>query len=205
MNTLVTTGRLLSSFTKPRILWSNVISSARFSPCVATKVCQGSFFALLVIHPPLTGIGLTLWNVLASGHIRSDAEEQKRIESGENGRTAMGPWLRTPDEKKMCDTLETIAKEVGTEHITAGGLSYCILRTDVHLRTPTHVVAIAYTLHKAPYITPIVGGRKVEHLLANIEALKISLTPDHIARIDGTLAFDKGFPSNLIVSALIHV
>ncbi|KAH7887273.1 aryl-alcohol dehydrogenase [Phlebopus sp. FC_14] len=124
------------------------------------------------------GIGLTVFNVLASGHIRSDEEEEKRKKSGENGRTAMGPWLRTPDEKKMCDTLEIIAKQVGTKSITA--------------------VAIAYVMHKAPYIFPIVGGRKIEHLLANIEGLKIRLTPEQMKQIDDTLPFDKGFPSNII-------
>jgi aryl-alcohol dehydrogenase-like predicted oxidoreductase len=63
-------------------------------------------------------------------------------------------------------------------------------------------VAIAYTLHKAPFVYPIVGGRKVEHLLANIEALDITLTAEQIAYIDGILPFDKGFPFNLIVCAI---
>lgn len=61
------------------------------------------------------------------------------------------------------------------------------------------VVAIAYTMHKAPFIFPIVGGRKVEHLQANIEALSISLSEEQIKFIDGVLPFDKGFPSTLIV------
>ncbi|KIJ64541.1 hypothetical protein HYDPIDRAFT_132508 [Hydnomerulius pinastri MD-312] len=123
------------------------------------------------------GIGITFWNVLAGGHIRTDQEEERRLSSGEGGRTAMGPWLRTQREKEKCAVLEEIAKEIGARHITA--------------------VAIAYTMLKAPYIFPIVGGRKVEQLQANIEALEVRLTPEQIARIDGT-DFDKGFPSNLI-------
>lgn len=73
---------------------------------------------LTMQHSP--GIALTLWNVLAGGHIRSDAEEEKRRQTGEGGRTVMGPWERTPSEKKVCDALEAIAKQVGAKHITAG-------------------------------------------------------------------------------------
>jgi len=51
-----------------------------------------------------------------------------------------------------------------------------------------------------PYVFPIIGGRKVEHLLSNIEALEITLTPEHISYLDGINAFDEGFPHNFIVS-----
>ncbi|KAJ7681530.1 aryl-alcohol dehydrogenase [Mycena rosella] len=124
------------------------------------------------------GIALTLWNVLASGRIRTDAEEEQRRSTGENGRTILEPWERTENEKKMCAALEVVAKQVGAKHITA--------------------VAIAYTMHKAPFVYPIVGGRKVEHLMANIEALDITLTAEQIAYIEGILPFDKGFPSSLL-------
>ncbi|KAJ6556247.1 aryl-alcohol dehydrogenase [Mycena capillaripes] len=119
------------------------------------------------------GIALTLWSVLAEGHIRTDAEEERRRASGEKGRSSHGPWERTEDEKKMCAALEVVAQQVGAKHITA--------------------VAIAYALHKAPYIYPIIGGRTPEQLMANIEALDIALTDEQLAYIDGILPFDKGF------------
>ena len=62
-----------------------------------------------------------------------------------------------------------------------------------------YAVAIAYVMHKAPYVFPIVGGRKVEHLLANIEALSISLSPEQIAYLESIVSFDPGFPNLLIV------
>lgn len=76
----------------------------------------------------ISGIALTLWNVLAGGHIRTDAEEEARRQSGENGRSLFGStrlesfptWERTEDEKKMCAALEKVAAEVGAKHITAG-------------------------------------------------------------------------------------
>ncbi|KAH9828634.1 aryl-alcohol dehydrogenase [Rhodofomes roseus] len=120
------------------------------------------------------GIALALFDVLAGGHIRSDEEEERRRQTGEGGRTVMSPWERTPDEKKMCDALEVVREQVGAKNITA--------------------VAIAYVMHKVPYTFPIVGGRKVEHLHANIEALSIKLTTEQMTYLEGVLPFEPGFP-----------
>ena len=46
---------------------------------------------------------------------------------------------------------------------------------------------------------PIVGGRKVEHLKQNIQALDISLSPEQIHRIDDAKPLDFGFPYIIIV------
>ena len=46
---------------------------------------------------------------------------------------------------------------------------------------------------------PIVGGRKVEHLKQNIQALDISLSPEQIQRIDSAKPLDFGFPYIIIV------
>ena len=61
-------------------------------------------------------------------------------------------------------------------------------------------VAIAYLMQKAPLVFPLIGGRKVEHLLANLEALDISLSDEHIQYLESILPFDLGFPATLIVS-----
>ncbi|TFY70839.1 hypothetical protein EVG20_g2166 [Dentipellis fragilis] len=113
--------------------------------------------------------------------IRTDAEEEERRKTGEIGRTWMGPeWEHTPDEKKMCQALEKVAGEVGAKSIQA--------------------VAIAYVMQKTTHVFPILGGRKVEHLNANIEALSIALSKDQLAYIENVLPFDPGFPYWLIVS-----
>ena len=66
------------------------------------------------------GLALAPWGVLGSGKIRTNAEEARRKESGEKGRTILNPnWERTPEEKKVCDALEDIAKEIGAKGITA--------------------------------------------------------------------------------------
>ena len=66
-------------------------------------------------------------------------------------------------------------------------------------------MAIAYVLQKTPYVFPIIGGRKVEHLHANIEALSIALSPEQIAYLEGILPFDIGFPINFFVSNLLSI
>ena len=55
-------------------------------------------------------------------------------------------------------------------------------------------------MQKAPYVFPIVGGRKIEHLYQNVEALEIALTPEQIKTLDDTVKVEKGFPYDHLVS-----
>lgn len=99
----------------------------------------------------------------------------------------------------MAKALEQVAKEVGAKHITAGAsrpTPFLILAQ----RSPSVTVAIAYVMQKAPYVFPIIGGRKIEHLISNIEALSISLSNEHIKFIESVLPFDFGFPYQYFVS-----
>ena len=67
------------------------------------------------------------------------------------------------------------------------------------------LVAIAYLMQKAPFVFPIIGGRKVEHLLANLEALDISLSDEQIKYLESIIPFEPGFPSSLIVSGITTI
>ncbi|KAI3620764.1 aryl-alcohol dehydrogenase [Moniliophthora roreri] len=80
--------------------------------------------------------------------------------------------------------LEKVAQEVGAKSIRA--------------------VAIAYVMHKAPYVFPIVGARKAEQLVSNLEALEISLSPEHIRYLESILPFDSGFPTNFFGDGSAH-
>ena len=55
-------------------------------------------------------------------------------------------------------------------------------------------VAIAYVMQKTTHVFPIVGGRKVEQLEANIEALDIVLSPDQIKYLESVFPFEMGVP-----------
>ncbi|KAF4612973.1 hypothetical protein D9613_010911 [Agrocybe pediades] len=119
------------------------------------------------------GLAIAPWGVLAGGKIRTDAEEERRRQTGEKGRTIFDPsWERNDREKAVCKVLEKVAADIGAKHITS--------------------VAIAYLMHKAPFVFPIVGGRKPEQLLANVEALEITLTPEHIKELESVATFNQG-------------
>ncbi|CAL1707392.1 unnamed protein product [Somion occarium] len=122
------------------------------------------------------GMAVAPWNVLHGGKIRTDAEEQRRRETGEKGRTISGPnWERTEGERKVCLAPEKVATEIGAKSISS--------------------VTIAYVIQKPPYVFPIVGGRKIEHLHQNLEALEIALSPEQIAYLESVQPFDLGFPT----------
>lgn len=59
-------------------------------------------------------------------------------------------------------------------------------------------IVLSYVMHKAPYVFAVVGGRKVEHIKGNIEALKLVLTEDDVAKIDRGNRFDPGFPHTFL-------
>jgi len=143
------------------------------------SVLERSFERDIIPMARAEGLALAPWDVLGGGKIRSDAEEARRRETGEKARPLFGPnWERTEEERKVCLVLEQIAKEVGAESITA--------------------VAIAYLLQKTPYVFPLVGGRKVEHLKQNVKALEISLSVEQIQRIEGSKPIELGFPYTYI-------
>jgi aryl-alcohol dehydrogenase-like predicted oxidoreductase len=116
------------------------------------------------------GMGLAPWGALGGGKFKS-AEARKNTESGRGGTEFSEAQIR------ISDVLEGIAKKNSTQ-ITS--------------------VALSYVMHKAPYVFPIIGGRKVEHLKGNIEGLTLSLTDDDIKEIEGANEFDIGFPQNFL-------
>jgi len=145
----------------------------------AWNVMERSFERDIIPMARSEGMALAPWNVLAAGKIRTDEEEERRRQTGENGRTIFAKdWERNEKEKTVCKALEKVAAEIGVKHITS--------------------VAIAYLMQKTPYVFPIIGGRKVEHLMANIEALEITLSNDQIKYLESVVPFEPGFPNSMI-------
>ncbi|KAF4622220.1 hypothetical protein D9613_009196 [Agrocybe pediades] len=145
----------------------------------AWNIMERSFEREIIPMAKAEGMALAPFNVLAGGKIRTDEEEERRRQTGEKGRTVFNPeWERNDKEKAVCKALEKVAEELGTKYITA--------------------VAIAYVMQKTPYVFPIIGGRKVEHLLANVEALELSLSDEQIKYLESAVTFDPGFPTAMI-------
>ncbi|PCH39655.1 Aldo/keto reductase [Wolfiporia cocos MD-104 SS10] len=143
------------------------------------------------------GLALTLWNVLAAGHIRTDDKEERRRRTGAPS-WARGSALRT---RRRCATRlgSCSASRREEHHRRYTQRSFCVAR-HAHFLRAFESVAIPYTMHKAPFVFPIIGGRKVEHLQANIEALSIRLSDERISQLESVLPFDKGFPNNILGS-----
>ncbi|KAF7300997.1 hypothetical protein MIND_00663100 [Mycena indigotica] len=145
------------------------------------NILERSFEREIIPMARAHGMALAPWDVLGGGRLRTDAQDQVRRNTGEKGRmTQMGgfDWERNENEVKISQALEKVAEEVGAKSIQA--------------------VAIAYVMQKTPYCFPIIGGRKIEHLLANVEALDISLSPKQIEYLESIIPFEPGFPANMI-------
>ncbi|KAI1792816.1 Aldo/keto reductase [Ganoderma leucocontextum] len=188
LHNLVTSGKVLYLGISDTPAW--IVSKANLyarlmgkTPFViyqgAWSILQRDFERDILPMARSEGLAIAPWNVLAAGRIRTDEEEERRRQTGENGRTLSRPdWERTEPERKLCKALEEVQKQVGAKSIQA--------------------VAIAYVMQKAPYVFPIVGCRKKEQLDANIEALDVSLSEEHIKYLEGVLPFDPGFPNSMV-------
>jgi aryl-alcohol dehydrogenase-like predicted oxidoreductase len=124
------------------------------------------------------GMALAPWDVIGGGKFQTKAAIEERKKKGEGLRSMTGPGEQSEDEMKMSEALAKVASEHGIESVTA--------------------IAIAYVRAKAPNVFPIIGGRKVEHLLDNIQALKIKLTTEQVQYLESVRPFDVGFPNNFI-------
>ena len=138
---------------------------------------------------------------MGSGKFRTEAENKRRAEQGDHGRKFITStdYVQTEDEIRISAALEKVANEIGAKSITAGTL----ITQDgcgSDLISGLHIVAIAYVLQKTPYVFPIIGGRRVEHLAANLEALDIDLSDEQMQYLESTVPLEPGFPYNMIVS-----
>ncbi|KAK7049873.1 putative aryl-alcohol dehydrogenase aad14 [Paramarasmius palmivorus] len=144
-----------------------------------------SFIRLHRPHHKLPGMAIAPYAVVGSGKFITDAEEQRRRETGEKGRTVYSDkWERTENEVKASRALEKVAQEIGAKSIRS--------------------VAIAYVMQKTPYVFPIIGGRKVEHLVSNLEALELTLSDEQIAYLEGTVPFELGYPHEACNDRRVH-
>lgn len=122
-NMLGSLEKLLSLFIKEPGLSCSVTLNVTSSLCAAQKVSY-VHVENSTADTKLQGMGLAPWNVIAGGRLRSDAEEKKREESGEAGRSMGGrDWKRTEVERKVSNALEQVSKELGGGYSVSAGKS----------------------------------------------------------------------------------
>lgn len=123
------------------------------------------------------GMGLAPYSVLNSGRFQTAAQFEAR-EKENPGRTFIAV---TPRDKLVSAALEKIANAKGTEIFH---------------------VALAYVMQKAPYVFPIVGARKLQHIKGNVAGLSVSLSEEEIKEIESVYEFDAGFPHTFLSGSL---
>ena len=116
------------------------------------------------------GMALCPWGSLGRGMFMSPEDYEKKDEGRKMGE-------QSENIKQIAAVLDKLAKKKETL-ITS--------------------IALAYVMHKSPYVFPVIGGRKVEHLKSNIEALSIELSDEEVDEIESAAPFDVGFPLNFL-------
>lgn len=124
------------------------------------------------------GMAFIPYGVLGSGYFRTSAQraaEKQNPSAKREGRNIA--FIDKPQKAIMADTLDVIARARGT-NITS--------------------IALAWARFKQPWVFPVIGGRRIEHLKASIDALGISLTSEEIEKIENALPFDLGYPQTIL-------
>lgn len=120
------------------------------------------------------GMGLCPWGALGSGQFQTAAGFAAREKENPGRKFGLGA---TEKMRAVSRVLEKIATARGAE-VTG--------------------VALAYVLQKTPYVFPIVGGRKLEHIQGNHRALALALSEEEAKEIEGAYPFDHGFPHGFL-------
>ncbi|OAA76996.1 norsolorinic acid reductase [Akanthomyces lecanii RCEF 1005] len=178
LNSLVVSGKVLYLGISDAPAWiaSKANEYARNHGMCQFSVYQGQWSAAhrdferdIIPMCRAEGMALAPWGSLGGGKFRN--AEQRNAQAG----TVSQEY--TEEETKVTAALEAVA---GRKNAAPIG------------------VAIAYVMHKAPYVFPVLSGRKVEHVKGNIDALSIELSPADIKEIEGAAPFDLGFPNNFL-------
>eukprot|EP01111_Echinosteliopsis_oligospora_P006044 TRINITY_DN2001_c0_g1_i1.p1 TRINITY_DN2001_c0_g1~~TRINITY_DN2001_c0_g1_i1.p1 ORF type:complete len:381 (+),score=125.71 TRINITY_DN2001_c0_g1_i1:45-1187(+) len=122
------------------------------------------------------GMAMLIWGALGAGKFKTQEEIAAREKTSEQGRlikSDMSFFQQSENDKAAVVALDKISKETG----------YSLTS-----------VALAWVMAKTPYVVPIVGGRKIEHLKENIRALTLKLTKEQIKQLDGVVPLHLGFP-----------
>jgi len=123
------------------------------------------------------GLGLAPWGVLGGGMFKTEEELAQLKEKGETSRQS----LDGKGHEKARPIVKVLQKLAQAKKSTVTG------------------IALAYVLAKTPYVFPIVGVRKVEHLQGSIDALtNVTLSDAEIKELEEASPLDVGFPHDFI-------
>ncbi|KAJ5272385.1 hypothetical protein N7478_007510 [Penicillium angulare] len=184
LNHLVTSGKVLYLGISDTPAWvvSKANQYARDNGLRPFSVYQGQWNAArrdferdIIPMCAAEGMGLCPWGSLGSGAFKTVAQREELDKNGNPGRQVA--------TREIDIEVSKVLEKIATRH-----------------NSTITSVALAYVMHKFPYVSPIVGGRKVEHLHGNIKALELQLEQQDIDHIEGAYEFDIGFPMAFLLS-----
>lgn len=120
------------------------------------------------------GLGRMLYSPLAGGLLTA---KYRKGASGRLNVVSANGYVEDHKTKAIIDELELIAIELDA--------------------TPGQI-AFAWTMTKNAF--PIIGARKVSHLVESLQALSVILSPDQLQRLEKVSAIEMGYPHDLLQS-----
>ncbi|MEO7715185.1 MAG: aldo/keto reductase [Capsulimonas sp.] len=131
------------------------------------------------------GLSVTPWSPLAQG-ILTGKYNTARPEG--TRLTSMGDFgsadrFLTDRSLAIAQVVVDVAAEIGT--------------------TPSQV-ALAWLLAQGPSVIPIVGTRKVSQINDNLAAVDVTLSAEHLAKLDEASKIERGFPHDMIGSPMVR-
>lgn len=124
------------------------------------------------------GLGVTPWSPLAQGVLSGRYTEADL--TGTGGATPVGRHERNKTNGRLTPRTLAIANEAKA---IAGELG-----------ATTVQVALRWLLEQPGVTSPIVGARTAEQLKDSLGCFELSLTPEHLARLEAVSAIELGFP-----------
>ncbi len=131
------------------------------------------------------GIGVTPWSPLAQGILSGKYTEADLNPSGEGGTQGEGRHERNKQTGQLNAKTLAIANEakaIGTE---LGGVS-------------ASQVSIAWLLQKPGVTAPIIGARTMAQLEDTLQAVNLTLSADHLRRLEEVSKIELGFPHDFL-------
>ncbi len=123
-------------------------------------------------------LAVTPWSVLGAGVLSGKYLDQP----GATGRAAQGA-AKSERNLAIARVAAEVAREVGA--------------------TPPQV-AIAWAMHQPGVVIPLLGARNLAQLEDNLGAVRVTLEPSHLARLDQASAIEPGFPHDFLATPNIR-
>lgn len=126
-------------------------------------------------------LAVTPWSPLAGGVLTG--KYNKRNGNSEQGRIETTGGNISERQLAIADVVSQVAQEIG--------------------RTPSQV-AIAWLRAQSGVVIPILGARKESQIKDNLACLDISLSPEHLQRLNEVSQIELGFPHDFLQNDVIR-